>query len=116
MTSCSPGTVPDWAALSASDKLDVIDCIAINRPYAFHLCVRLYRAAPLVRVKTKITVKNAVCEESSATAYGDFDCEFDFDSHEWSCAHGTRNTQTHCDMTRGTAPRAMAGILSKART
>ena len=35
----------------------------------------------------KIIVKNAVCEESSATAYGVFDCEFDFDSHEWSCSN-----------------------------
>ena len=25
--------------------------------------------------------------ESSATAYGDFDCEFAFDSHEWSCSN-----------------------------
>ena len=44
------------------------------------------RAAPLVRVKVKITVKNAVCEESSATAYGVFDREFGFRSHEWSCS------------------------------
>ncbi len=38
------------------------------------------RAAPLVRVKVKFTVKNAVREESSATAYGVFDCDFCFDS------------------------------------
>ena len=44
------------------------------------------RAAPLVRVKVKITVKNAVCEESSATANGAFDCEFVFGSDEWSCS------------------------------
>ena len=43
------------------------------------------RAAPRVRVKAKIAVKNAVCEESSATADAMFDCEFAFDSHEWSC-------------------------------
>ena len=36
------------------------------------------RAAPLVRAKVKITVKNAVCEESSATAYGVFDWAFGF--------------------------------------
>ncbi len=29
-----------------------------------------HRAAPLVRVKVKITVKNAGCKESSATVYG----------------------------------------------
>ncbi len=40
------------------------------------------RAAPLERVKVKITVKNDLCEASSATAYGVLDCEFDFDSHE----------------------------------
>ena len=31
------------------------------------------RAAPLVRAKVKITVKNVVYEESSATGYGVFD-------------------------------------------
>ena len=34
------------------------------------------RAAPLVRVKAKITVKNAVYEYSSATAYGEVDRDF----------------------------------------
>ncbi len=43
------------------------------------------RAALLVRVKAKVTVRNAVCEASSATAFGVFDCECDFGSHEWSC-------------------------------
>ena len=43
------------------------------------------RATPLVRAIVKITVKNAVCEESLATAYGVLDCEFGFGSHEWSC-------------------------------
>ena len=45
------------------------------------------RAAALVRVKPKFTVKNTVCEESSATTYGQSDCEFDFDSHEWANPH-----------------------------
>ena len=44
------------------------------------------RAAPLVRAKVKITVKNTVCEESSVSAYGVFDWQFDFASHEWSCS------------------------------
>ena len=44
------------------------------------------RAAPLVRAKVKITVKNAVYEESSATAYGVIDWEFGFHSHKWSCS------------------------------
>ncbi len=48
--------------------------------------VRLVRAAPLVRVKANISVKHAVCEESSVTAYGVFDRDFDFGSHEWSCS------------------------------
>ena len=43
------------------------------------------RAKPLLRVKVRITVKNAGCEESSATAYGLFYSEFDFDSQKWSC-------------------------------
>ena len=38
-------------------------------------------------VKVKITVKNAVSEESSATAYRVFDWEFGLHSHEWSCSH-----------------------------
>ena len=37
-----------------------------------------------MRVKVKFTVKNALCDESLATEYGVFDCDFDFDSHEWS--------------------------------
>ena len=32
------------------------------------------RAVPLARVRVKLTVKNAVCKESSATAYGESDC------------------------------------------
>ena len=44
------------------------------------------RAAPLLRVEVKFTIKYAVCEESSATASGDFDCDFDFHSHEWACS------------------------------
>ena len=35
-------------------------------------------------MRVKLTVKNAVCEESSAN--GECDCEFNFDSHEWSCS------------------------------
>ena len=27
-------------------------------------------------------------KESSATAYGVFDCEFDLDSYAWSCSYG----------------------------
>ena len=42
------------------------------------------RAAPLVRGKVKCIVKNTACGESSATAFGVFDYEFDFTSHEWS--------------------------------
>ena len=37
-------------------------------------------------MKEKIIVKNAVCEESSATTYGVFYCDFLFGLHEWSSA------------------------------
>ena len=40
-----------------------------------------------MRVKVKITVKNAVWDESSATSSCVLDCDFDFDSHEWSCCN-----------------------------
>ncbi len=34
--------------------------------------------------------------ESSATSYGDFDCEFTFGSHEWSsCSYCTHNLAGH---------------------
>ncbi len=71
------------------------------------------RATPLLRVKANNTVKNAVREslrrqhtefltvtltltcmkgvcsllERDPLAYGEFDCEFGFDSHEWGCSN-----------------------------
>ena len=42
--------------------------------------------------QSQIHGKNAVCKESSATVYGVFDCEFDFDSHEWSRSNATQVT------------------------
>ena len=42
-------------------------------------------ATPLLRVKAKITVKNAVCT-SPLAAYGEFDCECHYDSQERSCS------------------------------
>ena len=45
---------------------------------------RSLRATLLVRAKVKITVKNTVFEESTVSAYGVFDCEFGFHSHDWS--------------------------------
>ena len=57
-------------SLSNTEKLERIDL----------------RAAPLVRVKAKFTVKNAVCPSLPFAAYGVFDCEFGFPSHEWSCS------------------------------
>ena len=47
------------------------------------------RAAPLVGAKVKITVKNAVCPSLPFAAYGVFDCDFGFPSHEWSCSERT---------------------------
>ncbi len=38
-------------------------------------------------VIVKITVKFPVCSKPKTHAYGVFDCDFDFDSHEWSCSH-----------------------------
>ncbi len=47
------------------------------------------RAAPLVRVKVKITVKNAVRDsQSSATAHGDFDYELGFDPPSGAAVSG----------------------------
>ncbi len=46
------------------------------------------RAAPLMRVRVKFTVKFAACQESSTTAYGVFEGEFGIGSHEWSCPNG----------------------------
>ncbi len=44
------------------------------------------RATPLLRVKAKITVKNTICMSLRLAAYGEFDCDFDFDSQERSCS------------------------------
>ncbi len=44
------------------------------------------RAAPLVGAKEKITVKNAVCPSLPSAAFGVFDCDFGFPSHELSCS------------------------------
>ena len=56
---------------------------------------RLRRAAPLVRVKAKFPVKHAVCYRRRLLAYGVFDCEFDYDSHEWSCSGPIRHRTLH---------------------
>ena len=48
------------------------------------------RAAPLLRVKVKFTVKKAICMSLPLAAYGEFDCDFDFDSQEWSCSQEWR--------------------------
>ena len=44
------------------------------------------RATPRLRVKVKITVKIAVCMCLRLATYGEFACEFDYDSQEWSCS------------------------------
>ena len=43
----------------------------------------------MLRAALKTTGKNAVWEESSATASGVLTNEFDFGSHEWSCSPQT---------------------------
>ena len=47
----------------------------------------MIRATPLLRVIVKFTVKNAVCMSLRLAADGEFDCEFDYDSQEWSCSY-----------------------------
>ena len=47
----------------------------------------ILRATPLLRLKVKSTVKNTVCMSLRLAAYGEFDCEFAFDSQEWSCSN-----------------------------
>ncbi len=53
------------------------------------------RADPLERVKTKVTVKNAVCCNWKTRVYGVFDWEFDFHSHEWSCSNNHSTKKEH---------------------
>ncbi len=69
---------------------------------------RSLRANPLSKVKVKCTVKNAVREESSATAYGVFACEFDFDSQ--AMENVARRTRSN-DGERGTAMMWIRDIL-----
>ncbi len=40
-----------------------------------------------MRVIVNFTVKFPVCSKPKTHAYGVFDCEFDYDSQEWSCSH-----------------------------
>ncbi len=44
------------------------------------------RAAPLVKVKATFPVKNTGWYRRRLLAYGLFDCDFPFDSYEWSCS------------------------------
>ncbi len=39
-----------------------------------------------MRVRVIFTVKISVYKSLRQTVYGDFDREFDFDSHKWSCS------------------------------
>ncbi len=38
-------------------------------------------------MKVKFTVKNALCPSLPFAAYGVYDCDFNFCSHEWSCSN-----------------------------
>ena len=78
-------------------------CTSPGYEHRSPLCVvvvhgHVLRAAPLVRVKGKITVKKAVCEESSAIPSGVFDWEFGFYFHEWSCSHAPSWRKVHADV------------------
>ncbi len=62
-------------------------CIPVDSTSDSHLDLSLHiRAAPLVRANVKFTVKHTVCMSLRLAAYGEFDREFGFDSHEWSCS------------------------------
>ena len=55
-----------------------------------HACSVMFygvRVAPLLRVIVKFTVKFPVCNKPKTHAYGVLNCEFDYDSQEWSCSY-----------------------------
>ncbi len=65
-------------------SLPLLGFLNASDPVCF---VRLFRAAPLVRVKGKFPFKNPVCCPQRFLAYGVFDREFIFfDSYDWLCS------------------------------
>ena len=57
---------------------------SVKRRFRIKRSVRIpLRTNSLVRVKVKITVKNAVCEGLRRQHTAGFDCDFGFDSQEW---------------------------------
>ena len=51
------------------------------------MCYLRVRATPLVRVKAKFTVRFTVSCQPKILIIGEFDCEIDSVSPEWSCSH-----------------------------
>ena len=110
--SCLPLAADTVAMVASLPSLQFLGAVGVGAPAPTGLSPRLVvagtataaqvrasprsflRAAVLVRVKVNFTVKNTGCEESLATAYGVFDCEFDFGSHEWSCSKSTTSKST----------------------
>ncbi len=76
-----PGQVANIATtmsnLVSSGRLLQALQVSNNASCKFRRGATFFRVTPLLRVKIKITVKIAVCEESSATTYDVFDCEVD---------------------------------------
>ena len=81
-----------WSFGLPVDKLELVirqDCSEIYKELISKVGAWIsssFRATPLLRVIVKFTVKNAVCMGLRLPAYGEFDCEFDYDSQEWSCS------------------------------
>ncbi len=69
------------------------------------------RAAPILSVKVKLTVKNDVCMSLRLAAYGEFDRDFGFDSQQWSCSNGLRSAQ-NCPESSGKTHQRSSCALS----
>ena len=48
--------------------------------------------------QAKFTAKNAVCCHRRLLTHGVFDCDFHFDSHEWSCSERPNDRERTCGL------------------
>ncbi len=88
-------TIPLWVGNLTRLRLLYVSVLLGGR------CISAIRAAPLVRVKVKFTVKNAVCYRRRLLMYDVFDSDFAF-SHEWSCSE--QNLMTTSEGTHARVP------------
>ena len=51
-----------------------------------HMYIDTYESNSTLQSRSQNHSKNRPMQESSETAYGVFDCDFGFDSQEWSCS------------------------------